>query len=77
MTKCLKWKETFLIPDIFQKQNMSHLNENVTEDNVTEFIVRYLGKQSINTQTLYPLTCIYAAFLFVGLLGNLATCTGM
>ena len=56
---------------------MSHLNENVTEDNVTMFIVRYLGKQSINTQTLYPLTCIYAAFLMVGLLGNLATCTGM
>ena len=56
---------------------MSHLNENETEDNVTMFIVRYLGKQSINTQTLYPLTCIYAAFLMVGLLGNLATCTGM
>ena len=62
---------------MFQKQNMSHLNENVTEDNVTEFIVRYLGKQSINTRTLYPLTCIYAAFVVVGLLGNLATCTGM
>ena len=56
---------------------MSHMNENMTEDNVTMFIVRYLGKQSINTQTLYPLTCIYAAFLVVGLLGNLATCTGM
>ena len=56
---------------------MSNLYENETVDNVTEFIVRYLGKQSINTRTLYPLTCIYAAFVVVGLLGNLATCTGM
>ena len=60
---------------------MAHFIENVTEDNVTvdnetEFIVRYLGKQSINSQTLYPLTCIYVAFAMVGLLGNLATCTG-
>ena len=53
---------------------MSVIIENVTEDNVTEFIIRYLGKPRINNETLYPLTFIYTSFLLLGLLGNLATC---
>ena len=53
---------------------MSIIIENVTEDNVTEFIIRYLGKPRINNETLYPLTFIYSSFLLLGLLGNLATC---
>ena len=53
---------------------MSVIIENVTEDNVTEFIIRYLGKHRINNETLYPLTFIYTSFLLLGLLGNLATC---
>ena len=53
---------------------MSVIIENVTEDNVTEFIIRYLGKPRINNETLYPLTFIYSSFLLLGLLGNLATC---
>ena len=53
---------------------MSVIIANVTEDNVTEFIIRYLGKPRINNETLYPLTFIYTSFLLLGLLGNLATC---
>ena len=55
-------------------QIMSVIIENLTEDNVTEFIIRYLGKPRINNETLYPLTFIYSSFLLLGLLGNLATC---
>ena len=51
--------------------------ENVTDsDNITEFIIKFLGKPRINNATLYPLTVIYSAFLVIGLMGNLATCVG-
>ena len=63
----------FLFSDSFI-QIMSVIIENLTEDNVTEFIIRYLGKPRINNETLYPLTFIYSSFLLLGLLGNLATC---
>jgi len=63
-----------LLHIIQQQQRQNESIQNLTDQELEEYIRGTLGEQHLEYSTLLPLSIIYSLFLVLGVLGNLATC---